>query len=69
MNQAVGRPSAKATSVVRSDSLTERQKIDRCASARPTVSSKMSRWKKIENQASSVGVHATPEYDPGVRNE
>ena len=36
-----------------SDSLTERQKIDRCASAKANVSSKMSRWKKTENQPSS----------------
>ncbi len=34
MNQAVGKPTMKAKTVVAKDSLTERQKIVRCASAR-----------------------------------
>ena len=34
MNHAVGKPTRKVKSVVRSDSCTERQKIVRCASAR-----------------------------------
>ena len=35
------------------DSFIDRQKIDRWASAKVKVSSKMSRWKKTENQPSS----------------
>ncbi len=61
MNHAVGRPSAKATSVVKSESFTERQKIVRCASARETVPSKMSRSNRTWNQACALNSQITPE--------
>jgi len=51
------------------DSLIERQKIDRCASAKPSVSSKMSRVKKTLVQASVENFHSTPPYPPLVRKE
>jgi hypothetical protein len=52
-----------------SDSLAERQKIDRCASATDTVPSKMSRWNTTRNQPSVENCHTTPPYSPGVRKE
>ena len=69
MNQAVGRPKMMVMTVVVSDSRTERQKIDKYASANPYVSSKMSRVKKICTQASNVGVQITPLKSPGCKNE
>ena len=45
--------------VVAKDSQTERRKIDRCASATPSVSSKMSRWRNTEIQASVENCHFT----------
>ncbi|MNL66886.1 hypothetical protein D3C87_1914180 [compost metagenome] len=48
----MGKPRARVRSVVKKDSLIERQIIERCASARPRVSSNMSRWKSTENQPS-----------------
>ena len=67
MNHAIGRPSAKAASVVASDSFTERQKMVRCASASDTVSSKMSRSNSTWNQAWVEKRQTTPEYSPGSR--
>jgi len=61
MNQAVGSPTAKAISVVRIDSFTDRQKIVRCASDQPvTLGSKMSASRKMLYQASVVKCQVTP---------
>ncbi len=61
MNQAVGSPRAKAMTVVASDSLTERQMIERFASARLTVPSKMSFCRNTRNHASPDRIQRTPE--------
>ena len=59
MNQAVGKPTAKVMAVVSSDSLTDRQKIVRCASASCSVPSKMSRLKRMPRQPSSENFQTT----------
>lgn len=61
MNHAVGRPKAKVMSVVAIDSLTERQKIERFASARLMVWSKISRVNNTLNQPSPDRIQRTPE--------
>ena len=51
---------AKVSTVVRNDSLTDRHSIVTCASAKPSVSSKMSRSKKTLNHASVENAQRTP---------
>ena len=59
MNHAVGRPKINVKTVVMSDRDSERQKIDKCASAQIKVSSKMSRWTTVFFQPSSENSHFT----------
>jgi hypothetical protein len=65
MNQAVGKPTAKVMAVVSSDSLTDRQKIVRCASASCSVPSKISRVNRMPRQPSSENFQ-TPRTRPAL---
>src|SRR5687767_15161417 len=69
MKKAVGNPRTNASKVVASDSFTERQKIVRCASAKVTVSSKISLANSTRYQPSVEKSQITPPYGPLVRKE
>ena len=69
MNQAVGKPTAKVKTVVRSESLTERHRMVRWASSSRSVPSKTSRENRIPVQASQLNPHSTLPYSPGIRKE